>query len=520
MTGAAFQVMVGSEVRLRLRRPATQVALLVAALVMWLLITDPATGYAMLAAGTARVAYDSTGLALGSSLLATVLLGLFGFFLVRGRADVDLRSGIGEVIAATPVGNRPLLLGRWAGNVCYLGVLALVLALTMTLLQGVRGEGRFAPWEFLGFYLLVLGPQIAFVGALALVWEAVPALMGKRGDGLYFLVWLAQVGVTSAWLGSGHGSSPWLALDMSGLAVVSLRAQELLHTRSLAVGFNPFDPAVAPIVLGHFWTAPMIVLRCASALLAPLPVLLAARLFHRFSPDLVTAGAARRGRAWMVRLNRLLRPLDLLSRPLLALAGRLPGRAGALTAEVAVAIAAHPVTGLLLLLFPVVGATVEASLLPGVVLAAVLCWGIVVADISVRDQQADTAAMSASAVGGRARRYWRQYATAVVLGLLLTGAVLGRWAMADPVRACALGAGILMVAAWAQALGATAGTGRVFTVLFLFGTYLTTQLPAWPALDVLGVRGTATPLSTGLDLLLAVTVVAAGFAYNRRRELH
>lgn len=130
-------VMFDTELRLRFRRNSTWVVLLAVMLVLWFTVLDPSSGYAMLAANTSRVAYNSTGLALGSSVIATTLLGLFGFYLVRGRVAEDLHAGLGHVIGATPTHNAGLVLVRWAGGVVYLGSLIIALRLTMFVLQAV-----------------------------------------------------------------------------------------------------------------------------------------------------------------------------------------------------------------------------------------------------------------------------------------------------------------------------------------------------------------------------------------------
>ena len=54
----------------------------------------------------------SSALALGGAIFTSILIGLVGFYLVRGRMAEDFHSGIGGVIAATQVGNAQFLLGR------------------------------------------------------------------------------------------------------------------------------------------------------------------------------------------------------------------------------------------------------------------------------------------------------------------------------------------------------------------------------------------------------------------------
>ena len=56
-------------------------------------------------------------------LAAATLLGLLpivrGFLFDTGRVGEDLRTGIGSLVAATPVSNRLFLISRWCGGVLY-----------------------------------------------------------------------------------------------------------------------------------------------------------------------------------------------------------------------------------------------------------------------------------------------------------------------------------------------------------------------------------------------------------------
>lgn len=111
MIRLVLKTMALTEVRLRMRRMSTIVALLAVAAITWAMIDDPAAGGALLVVDNTRVLYTSSALALGSASLASLLFEVGGFFLARGRVPEDIRSGAGGVIGATPVGSllfRPL----------------------------------------------------------------------------------------------------------------------------------------------------------------------------------------------------------------------------------------------------------------------------------------------------------------------------------------------------------------------------------------------------------------------------
>ena len=520
MMRAPLKAMLVNEGRMRLRRGTSHVVLLVFALVAWFMVAYPSTGYTMLAAHSVRVAYNSTGLALGGSAMATTLLGLFGFYLVRGRVDEDLRSAMGSVLASTPLSNASLVLGRWAGGVVYLGALVAVLALTTVVLQAVRGDGVIEPLVFVKMYVLTILPNIFFIVGMAVLCESHPPLMGKTGDVLYFMFWVGQVLAVSLFDEMNRESVLGLAFDTTGMGVLSQRAVLLLHTHSLAFGLNAYDKTIAPIfMVDNFWTWRMVLTRIAAALLSLIPLAIAARLFHRYSPDRVAPSRSRKTWALGESINRMLRPLDVCSRLMLRFSARLPRVAGLLSAELALTLSAYRLTGPLLLVFLIGGAMLDYAALPALLLAAVVYWGLVISDASVVDFRADTEHMGAAATGGANQRYWRQGAAAIVLGLLLSATIAVRWAAAEPLRALCLVSGIIALTGAAQLLGSTTRSGRAFSVLFLLGLYLASQAPEFAPMDLVGMHGTATPASIAGQFLAGIALLAAGYEYNRRRAL-
>jgi ABC-type transport system involved in multi-copper enzyme maturation permease subunit len=194
----ALKALLLAELRLRSRRTGTLVAMLALVAVTWLMVVDPADGRALMVIDGARTAYTSSCLALGSALLAGLLFGLAGFYLVRGRMSEDIRSGAGAVLAATPVGNAVFLFGRWLGSVAYLCAMLLAFLATMLMLHAVRGEGPIQLTIYLQTFAVVLLPLVFFCASMALLFDAWAPLMGKGGDVLYFIFYTAQMGVAVA----------------------------------------------------------------------------------------------------------------------------------------------------------------------------------------------------------------------------------------------------------------------------------------------------------------------------------
>lgn len=513
-----LRVMVLTEVRLRMRRLSTLVVMLALMAVTWLMIADPASGNALIVVGDARVIYDSACLALGSSLLASMLFGVGGFYLVRGRMEQDLRSGAGGVLGVTPVSSAVFLLGRWLGGVAYLCLLLLVFLASMLVLHLLRGDGLPQPLVYLQTYALILLPGVLFAASMALFSEAWAPLMGKLGDVLYFLLAVLQLALSAA-LSTNHVAivSPWMLIDFSGMAMSVLGFESQVHTTSMSIGSSPFDAALAPLLLpGGFWTWQMALLRCGAGLLALLPLLPALLLFHRFSPDRVKRGARHQRGGLIGRLNGWLAPLSQLVTPLFGLAARLPRLPGQALAEMALTLSPLATIALLLLSL-LLGAVLPAAAMPSLLTAVVALWGILISDVSVRDARAGLQHMT-GVVHGASQQYLRQLLATCWLGWLFALPVIVRWLATAPLRACALMVGVAALSACASLLGAATRGARAFLALFLFGMYVATQARQVAWLDIVGFNGTAHWQSVTFYLVAALVAGGAGLLLQRNKE--
>jgi hypothetical protein len=517
MNVASVRAVVLNEMRVRTRRLSSLVAMLAVIAIAWLLIPDPATGRSLIVVDKARLAYNSIALAIGSSSLASLLFGIGGFYLVRGRTREDLLHGMGGVLAATPVGSAGFLFARWLGAVAYLCALVLALMAGMLVLQAVRGETPLSPLVYLQTYALLLLPTLLLAASIAVLCDAWAPLMGKRGDVLYFAFWIGQFSIVPQMITKRSDQLGVLSIfDASGLATTIHRLRQQFHSDHFSIGGSRFDPTLTRIVLDDFWTAEMVVSRLACMLVMATPLLLAIALFHRFSPDRVKPMAHSRRRSLLTQLNRLLSPALRLVRPLFGLATRIPGRGGQVLADVALTLSANPAAIVAMVALFAAGLLSDAKALPGVLMAAIACWGIVVSDLAARDHQAATEAMTAAAPGGAGWRYLRQWLVTALLAYLCTAPVLLRWLGENPLRAAALVTGILALSAAASLLGRLTRTGRTFLGLFLFGLYLATQIKNAPWWDVVGFNGAANLQSIGAQTAFAVAAGVLGYLYNLR----
>lgn len=517
MTGYLLKTLALNEVRLRMRRLSTLVALLVVVVLSWAALEDPASGHSLIVVNDARVLYTSSALALGSAAMASMLFSLGGFYLVRGRISEDIRTGAGSVIGATPVGNALFLAGRWLGAVAYLGLSMLAVMATMLVCHALRGDGPIQPLLYLSTYCLILLPAIFFAASCAILFDSWTPLMGKGGDILFFFLWMGQISLMAIMQTSGGLGGLWTVADFSGLAATmsTLAGHFDINHTSLGGGAT-FDPAKAPLLLADVpWTAQVVAMRFASAVLAMLPLLAAVLVFHRFSPDKVKVSSSRQRRSPLAMIDGWLRPLSRLVQPLFALAARLPRWCGQVLADVALTLAGSPSAIAALLVAAGASALVDLRLLGPVLMACVAAWGILVSDMSTRDFQAGVEDLTGAVAGGGTRRYLRQFGAAAMLGWMFMGVAALRFAMHEPLRAAAVAAGIFALAALASLLGRCSRTPRTFLALFLFGLYVASQAIKVPVVDAVGFNGAANLQSVLTYAAIGLAALAAGYLWNR-----
>ncbi|MEP7358070.1 MAG: hypothetical protein ABI847_12570, partial [Anaerolineales bacterium] len=105
---------------------------------------------------------------------AALLLTLFGFYLVKNTIARDIETGVGQIIATTPISRPIYLLGKWLSNLAVLAALLGLLALAAAVMQLLGGESsRLDLWALLSPFILVSLPTLSVVAALAVLFESI-----------------------------------------------------------------------------------------------------------------------------------------------------------------------------------------------------------------------------------------------------------------------------------------------------------------------------------------------------------
>ncbi|WP_106398635.1 hypothetical protein [Actinocorallia populi] len=184
----------------RVRRPVYAVTLLAAVVLGYLAVPDAQARFVILNIGGYRGVYDSAYVGTATALAAALWLTLGGFYVVRGAIEHDERTGVGRLVAATPLRTPAYLAAKFLSNVMVLGSMVGVLAATAAVMQFTRAEDRaIDPIALLTPFVVIALPMVAATAAAALLFETLPLLRGGIGNVGWFFVWLTvAVGGLSA----------------------------------------------------------------------------------------------------------------------------------------------------------------------------------------------------------------------------------------------------------------------------------------------------------------------------------
>src|SRR5512143_1718221 len=124
------------------------------------------------------------------TVTVTTTLSLVGFYIVKGSVNRDYVTGVGQIMATTPLSRPSYMLGKWLSNFAVLGIAIVIMLLegiVMNLLAGTAGLDLAA----LAAPLVIIAiPSVGLVAATAVLFESVSWLRGGLGNVIYFFVFL------------------------------------------------------------------------------------------------------------------------------------------------------------------------------------------------------------------------------------------------------------------------------------------------------------------------------------------
>ena len=493
------------------------------------------TGQIVLRLDRYRGLYNSAWVGVLAAIIATFFLSLVGFYLVKNALERDRRTGVGQIIAATPVSKLSYVMGKVLSNLALFVVIGSILVIAAIAMQMIRGEDpRIRVWPLLSPFVLILLPTMTVVSSVAVLFEALPWLQGGLGNVAYFLAWISFI--TFAY------THPGPLLDLLGLSLLegafgsAAGVMGLDYDGGLSIEMVNLQWVQTVRWQGILWTPQEVWSRLYWVGVALALALLAAAVFDRFDP----ARHALRGYripfqglrqsliAWW-RNHLLSEAAPLVARKTSADTRLTPLRASpqaawfprVLWAELRLmlkgqrwwwyAVAAGLIVGGLF----ASGRDVRQTWLPLAWIWPVLVWSA----MGVREVYHRTEQLVFSVPHPLLRQLPATWLAGVVVALLTGSGVAARLVLCgdwEALQACAIGA--LFVPTLALALGVWSGSSKPFEAVYVVLWYLG-PMNHILALDYIGSWNGS--LAAGVPrYYLGLTVLLCGLAVvGRRRQL-
>ncbi|MFG1994416.1 hypothetical protein ACGFJ7_31030 [Actinoplanes sp. NPDC048988] len=276
-TWAALAV---ADFRERARRPAYAIVLLAAVGLGYLAVPAAGDHWTIVNAGSYRGVYNSAYVGTVTALAGALWLSAGGFYVIRTAVARDRQTGVGELLAATPMRTVDYLIGKFLSNFLVLASMAAALAVAALAMQLARGESRAVDVvALLTPFLLCTLPVLAVCAAAAIVFETTPVLRGGLGNIIWLFVSLVAV------IAGQSGNAPLGGLGVNAFAE-SLRgdlAAQGFKVTDLALGLMYLDSPPRPVPWsGVDFTAAFAAQRLLLVTLAAAVALLPAFWFDRF----------------------------------------------------------------------------------------------------------------------------------------------------------------------------------------------------------------------------------------------
>lgn len=413
-----------------------------------------------------------TGMAI--ALCTITFVGLVGFYIVKNAIERDRATGVGQILAGTPVSKTLYMFGKLLSNFTVLSIVTAIMALAAVLLQAFRGPGFDIPALLLPFVFLAL-PAVFFIAGTAVFFESVRLLRGGFGNVLFFFTYTAFIVLP---METGMMSTDVLGLK---LAMDSIQADVRTvipdYNGSFSIGTGGTESADStPMVWsGMHWTGGNIGFRAFPIAYGFLLAFAGAGLFDRFS-----------SRAVQSRTGRFRKSLDRIAGlPLTGIPGWIvlpfevlfsrfvSGRI--LAAELRLMLQGLAwwwyavALGLWIASVSMDTAASRADLFPFLMVWPVLLWS----GMGTREKRFRTGSILFSAPRPLARQLSALWGAGFAVAVIFASGILLRLAMEGDVAGfLSIMAGALFIPSLAAALGVWSGTSKTFEAFYVAFWYI------------------------------------------------
>ena len=464
------------------------------------------------------------------ALLSSFFLGWFGFYLVKDSVARDRETGVGQIMATTPLTRLLYMFGKWASNFSVLLAMNVVLAIAGIGIQYLAGESmQFDLAALFAPFLFITLPMMALVAAVAVLFESVGFLSGGFGNVIYFFMFAFIFPLADPLSATNPALEP---LGM-GLIQHSAGAAASAAFPDYNGGFVLGDPAIADSLGGNLdpasyifqwngieWTAEIILKRFIFFGIAIALTFLASIFFDRFDPSRRKPRRVRSKSAASISTPQSDSTSQALSQPAhltpLAPSQNRFAFLRVLVSELKLLLKGRRwwwyagALGLFIASLTNSPENVRAIVLPFVWLWPILVWS----GMGNREITSNTGPMVFSSAAPLMRQLPAQWLAGFLVTLLTgSGAALKLLGAGDEIGLLAWFSGALFIPSFALALGVWSNSHKLFEVLYVTMWYL--MLNKIDALDYLGANSDG---NIGFFIPLSIALVIAAFV-GRARQL-
>ena len=460
------------------------------------------------------------------AVFCTILLTLVGFYLISNTIKRDIREGVGQILAATPVSNLTYLLAKFVSNFFVLIACTSILIVTAIVMQLLSSfSGDFSIADLLTPFAVITLPALALAAGLAVVFESSRWLRGTFGNILYLLVFeLIIVGTLVA-------DQPFL--DLIGVyRFTSSVEQTILAAHpgakiGVQVGFiGIFEDMIQPSAVvfnwpGINWSFDMFWPRLGYVGAGLALVIVTSFGFKRFDPALVRL----RGRKRKTKSTTAIETQPQHAFPVIGFHQIVPAVSDFSTlrmvlAELRVMLKGYHWTWYLVAIgLAIAQIAAPLEIVQRFLLPAALIWPLPIwSAMGTRNRRHDTEALLNSSEHPLKRQLSACWLGGMAFTMLAVGGTIFRCISAGQlIQAGALLAGAVFVPTAALALGTLTGTRKCFEVSYLLIWYIGLVNRLW-GLDFIG--ATERALSEGVPWVFLGTagvLLAAAILVERTR---
>jgi hypothetical protein len=223
----------------RVRRHGFLVALLFCVYAGYALLPPLRSRYATLIMDNHRGVYNSAWIGTAVATLCGAFISLIGFFIVKNAVERDRRTGVGQILATTPISRLQYTLGKTLSNFMVLASMTAIVALACVVMQFLRAEDRnFDAWRMFSPFVMLTLPALMVTSAIAVFFETMPVLRGGIGNVAFVFLWGAMLGNFGRDMADVHN-------DVLGTGIVVPDMFKACHA-----AFPAFDPRHAGLNMG------------------------------------------------------------------------------------------------------------------------------------------------------------------------------------------------------------------------------------------------------------------------------